>query len=135
MGIEPVRWVHETDFSTADAADHDLLFIGLPETPELVDLLSNKLELGSKAFELKGKQFKEQSDVLFFVARHPTHPDTIVSLLHPLSAGAAGRVTVKIPHYGRYSYLAFSDGRNQVKGTWVTGSSPMLVHMNNTQPP
>jgi hypothetical protein len=40
---------------------------------------------------------------------------------------AANQASVKIPHYGRYSYLAFRDGRNRVKGTWEANTSPLMV--------
>ena len=41
----------------------------------------------------------------------------------PEAANAAGR---KIPHYGKYSYLAFSGGNNRVKGTWAAADSPAV---------
>ena len=135
MGVDPIRTVDETEFSPADAAGNDLLFIGLPENQELIRLLPRDLTLAPKTFQLAGQRFDGSADVLFFVARHPDHSRNVVSLLHPLSPDAADPATVKIPHYGRYSYLAFSEGRNRAKGTWEVKDSPMMVHWNPSDTP
>jgi hypothetical protein len=127
MGIEPIRTIDEANFSPSDAAGNDLLFIGLPENPESIQLLPRKLALSANTFELEGQRFDGPSDVLFAVARHPDHSGSVVALLHPLSPESAQLASVKIPHYGRYSYLAFSDGRNRAKGTWEANTSPMIV--------
>jgi hypothetical protein len=127
MGIEPIRTVDEAAFSPSDAAENDLLFIGLPENPASAQLFSRDLALAPNSFELAEQRFDGPSHVLFFVARHPDHSKYVVSLLHPLSPDAAGQASVKIPHYGRYSYLAFSDGRNLAKGTWEVNASPLIV--------
>jgi hypothetical protein len=36
-------------------------------------------------------------------------------------------VARKIPHYGRYSYLAFEGVDNRLKGVWEAAASPLLV--------
>ena len=36
-----------------------------------------------------------------------------------------GDTARRIPHYGRYSYLAFRDGQNRVKATWEPDNSPL----------
>ncbi|MCB2148805.1 MAG: M1 family peptidase [Deltaproteobacteria bacterium] len=134
MGLEPIRTIDEADFSAADAAGNDLLFIGLPENPESVDLLPRDPALAADAFELEGQRFDGASDVLFFVVRHPYRSENVVALLHPLSPDAADQASVKIPHYGRYSYLVFSDGRNRVKGTWDAKTSPLTVRWDPKNP-
>lgn len=135
MGMDPVRWVSESEFSPAEADGKHLLFIGLPEKPDQIDLLPRDLNLGPNAFKLEGQPFSGQADVLFFVTQNPARPENVVSLLHLLSADSADRVTVKIPHYGRYSYLAFSNGRNRIKGTWNVEKSPMMVQLITADTP
>ncbi len=135
MGIDPIRTVAETDFSSADAVGCDLLFIGLPESPQPVDLLPRDRSLTPKAFELDGQRFDGPGDVLFAVHRHPDGSANVVALLHPLSPDAAEQASVKIPHYGRYSYLAFSDGHNRAKGTWEVNASPLMVRWNPANTP
>ena len=38
------------------------------------------------------------------------------------------RISTKVPHYGKYSYLVFEHARNVAKGTWPVTQSP-LVHI------
>jgi hypothetical protein len=40
---------------------------------------------------------------------------------------AAETVARKLPHYGKYSYLAFGQGTNTLKGTWPVTRSPLRV--------
>ena len=39
----------------------------------------------------------------------------------------AKTIGVKVPHYGKYSYLVFEGSRNRVKGTWDAASSPLTL--------
>ncbi len=39
-----------------------------------------------------------------------------------------GAIARKVPHYGKYSYLAFDNGKNCVKGNWSAGKSPLVAH-------
>jgi hypothetical protein len=86
--------------------------------------------LAPKAFDAGGQHFDGLGDVLFAVARHPDHSGRIVALRHTLSPEAADEAALKIPHYGRYRYLAFSNGQNRIKGTWAVDDSPVMVHWN-----
>jgi hypothetical protein len=38
----------------------------------------------------------------------------------------AKEVARKMTHYGKYSYLVFTEGRNQVKGIWPVLESPLV---------
>jgi hypothetical protein len=134
MGLGNVRMVHEADFIAAEAEAVNLLFIGLPDQPEMFKLFPRDLALTPEAFDAGGQHFGGSGDVLFAVARHPDHSGNIVALLHTHSTEAADRAALKIPHYGRYSYLAFSDGSNRIKGTWEVIDSPLMVRWNPEQP-
>jgi hypothetical protein len=50
----------------------------------------------------------------------------VVALYLPLSSGAAEDGAGRITHYGRYSYLAFRAGKNEMKGTWPIAESPLI---------
>ena len=53
-----------------------------------------------------------------------THTDRVAALFLSLSPEAAAMAARKIPHYGKYSYLVFSEGTNRAKGTWEATASP-----------
>jgi hypothetical protein len=45
-----------------------------------------------------------------------------------IDAGDTRQISVigrKVPHYGKYSYLVFEDGKNIAKGSWDVLSSPL----------
>jgi len=135
MGIDPVRWVGESDLSAAAGTGADLLFIGLPESVGFKALFPQDLRLTPRGFTVENRLFDDPTDVLFCVVRHPVNSSNIVALLHPLSQNGDNSAFAKIPHYGRYSYLAFRDGRNQVKGTWETQTSPMKIRLSAAASP
>jgi aminopeptidase N len=39
-------------------------------------------------------------------------------------------VASKVPHYGKYSYLAFAAGRNRVKGNWEAAAGPLHCNLD-----
>jgi hypothetical protein len=75
---------------------------------------------------LTGKIYSSPGDALFAVLPHPGTPGRVVAVFLPLSPGAANAAGRKIPHYGNYSYLAFSGGNNRDKGTWAPAASPAV---------
>ncbi|WP_372679342.1 M1 family metallopeptidase [Desulfosarcina sp.] len=134
MGLDNVRMVREADFIAAKAGESNLLFVGLPGQPEALRLFPRNLKLTPEAFDAGGRHFDGSGDVLFAVNRHPDRSGDIVALLHPLSVEAADQTALKIPHYGRYSYLGFSDGSNRIKGTWAVNDSPVMVRWHPVPP-
>jgi len=61
---------------------------------------------------LLGKQAVPESDVFLKVFKNPYNPDERVLLLHVSNRKEAKAIVGKIPHYGKYSELAFVKGRN-----------------------
>ena len=134
MGLKPFRVVDEADLTLADTVDHDLLFIGLPKDRRLLEGLPGDLGITIDSFQLNGRRYDDARDALFLVTRPPGRPDRVVALLHAHSEDTAARASSKIPHYGRYSYLAFSHGQNRDKGTWEVVDSPMIAPLNGAPP-
>ena len=67
-----------------------------------------------------------------FVAihRHPADVEKAVGWL-ALAPGAAQSMAEKLPHYGKYSYLAFQGAasENTLKGQWPVSDSPLAVDL------
>jgi hypothetical protein len=65
------------------------------------------------------------------VRRHPALLDKAVGWLVVEPRAAFAGVGRKLPHYGKYSYLAFEgeEPTNVVKGQWPTSDSPLLVDL------
>ncbi|MDY6953388.1 MAG: M1 family aminopeptidase [Thermodesulfobacteriota bacterium] len=110
-----------------DLGKSDILYVGLPTNPAFLPPFPEGLSIASKRFQLKGRAFDQRGDVLFAVFRHAQESDRVVGLLLPLSQEGLSAAVRKIPHYGKYSYLAFREGVNQDKGTWPAAASPLVV--------
>ena len=127
MGVASIRIRHEAGPMDIGALDEDLLFIGRPERGLPGNLFPDAVTTDTHGFRLDGKAFNTPQDVLFFINRQIGRPNRLVALLQPGSPAATAEAIVKIPHYGRYSYLAFRDGRNRYKGTWESQNSPLVI--------
>jgi len=120
------RIAAERDLSAADLSGKDLLFLGIPADRELLPELPAGLALGKGGFSLQGKNYTAAGTALFAVLPHPVDPGRVAAIFYPRSSEAARLAARKIPHYGRYSYLAFDKGVNRARGTWEVDSSPTI---------
>lgn len=58
---------------------------------------------------------------------HPDNPDLAVLLLNAGAKANLEAVVRKLPHYGKYSYLAFLGEINIAKGIWEVTASPLIA--------
>jgi hypothetical protein len=61
---------------------------------------------------------------------HPQDPGLSWSRLDVPEADLIPVIGRKVPHYGKYSYLAFDGPTNVDKGTWRIAESPMVVTLS-----
>ena len=88
-----------------------------------VNLREGRLDFGDEASTILER--KEHSVVL--TGRHPLNPDLAVLWIAAGNAAAHEGLARKLPHYHKYSYLAFSgdEPENIVKGRWAVVGSPL----------
>jgi hypothetical protein len=126
LGVENYRTIPEEELNENDLKTHDLLYVGLPQASPIPASLPSGLVLQEKKFLFQGQTFDAPSEVFFGVFPHSEVKDRVVSVFLPLSSARVEEVARKIRHYGRYSYLVFREGRNEVKGTWPVRESPLI---------
>lgn len=110
---------------------HDILCLGVPDIPDIKDSmrpLPKGLSASRNRFTVAGVTYDDPGDALFMIFSKPRDGRHVVGLYLPLSAKAAAMTARKVSHYGKYSYLVFRDGVNQVKATWPVSASP-LTHV------
>jgi len=63
--------------------------------------------------------------------RHPGNTDLAMAWLTVHDMRAVDGLARKLPHYGKYSYLAFSgtEPTNSLKGQWPTVGSPLSADL------
>lgn len=126
LGVRNYSIVEEESLSPEDMISQDLLYLGLPEESSIPMPQVKGLSLEAKHFSLDGEVFEDPSSVFFGVFRHRESKDRVAALYLPLSLEAAEDSARRITHYGRYSYLAFKNGSNKMKGTWPVTESPLI---------
>ncbi len=84
--------------------------------------------LSDKSIQFGLEQVKRAGGSFVFTATHPGNPELAVGWIGADSAQALPGLARKLPHYGKYSYLAFEGGEptNTVKGQWPALGSPLV---------
>ncbi len=126
LGFKKLEIVPENKTKDRTVFENDILLIGLPFRKDLLSKVPEQVVLDKEAFKINDVVYNRNSDVFFGVFPHPFSQDRVVALFFPISTQFADIVARKITHYGKYSYLAFSQGQNRDKGIWPTLNSPLI---------
>jgi aminopeptidase N len=124
MGKEKIGILREEDTPPSRLAGHDVLYLGLPGGKKYLPALPRELSVSPDGFSIGGTEYGSREDSLFVVLPHPSDKKRVAALFLSRSPEAAAMAARKIPHYGKYSYLVFSEGTNRAKGTWEATASP-----------
>jgi hypothetical protein len=127
LGLSRVRIVEETEFRPASFPAGSRVYIGFPADPSVLPTSRPPAAFFSDRFSVAGSVFSEPTDTFFGVFEDPTTPDAVVGILYPVHPRFGPLVARKVTHYGKYSFLAFSDGQNEAKGIWPVTTSPLIV--------
>ncbi|TAN41088.1 MAG: M1 family peptidase [Nitrospirae bacterium] len=95
----------------------------LPSLPEA----GSAIEGGNVRFGKTVISLKNHS--IAFALKNPENKDTAVMFIASEGAEALPALARKLPHYHKYSYLAFEgkEAVNKAKGRWTINESPMTV--------
>jgi aminopeptidase N len=74
---------------------------------------------------------------LVAAVRHPGNPASVVVYVAAPSEAAATALARKLPHYGKYSWLVFSDDEavNEGTGAWQAGDTPLARNLTSEAKP
>jgi hypothetical protein len=126
LGLNHNEFITEDELNRQRLVENDILLIGRPRYPDLLQYLPVGVDIRPNSFSLDKSVYEKPSDAFFGVFNHPFAENRIISLFMPLSSEYADIVAAKITHYGKYSYLAFQSGKNQAKGFWPVEISPLV---------
>jgi aminopeptidase N len=89
------------------------------------------LRVGAERAELGGESVPFADHSLVVIERHPDNVEKAVGWLVVEPPAALAGIARKLPHYGKYSYLAFEgdEPTNVVKGQWDAADSPLRVDL------
>lgn len=126
LGQPKARILREDEVSAEMLKGHDILYAGSPQDNHFMSAFPAGFTPGDQSFSIRGELYNKPDDAMFAVFSHPSDKNRVFSVFMANSPEAALTVAGKIPHYGKYSYIAFTSGKNADKGTWPVTDSPML---------
>ena len=90
-------------------------------------LQSHNIIIKNNELRFNDQQFTRQKHSLLFTARHPDNETQTLLWLAVDNIAAMPGLIRKLPHYRKYSYLAFEgdEPNNIAKGQWDVSDSPM----------
>ena len=131
LGLKNYTVAEENKIKHEQLHTKDILMIGYPHRKDIFQNLPAQITINQKSFNLNKVVYDRSSDVFFGVFPHPFAENRIAALFLPLSSLQAEKVARKITHYGKYSYLAFQNGKNRDKGFWSLDKSPLEFRWDN----
>jgi hypothetical protein len=98
-----------------------------------IGLESYDAEIGKTAVRFGAASHDAAENSFIIALRHPGNPDLGVTWLSAHDAEAVAGLARKLPHYGKYSYLAFSGSEptNSAKGQWPAVDSPLAARLED----
>lgn len=103
---------------------------GLPAENSLWQQLSaaaqSEVKVSESSILMEGKTLPGRDDLVAVTLRDAKNLERNYCLIAVGTGGKIGRVGSLIKHYGKYSYLAFHNGRNSLKGIYRASSSPLI---------
>lgn len=119
----------DTEITEAEIAQTSLFILGGVEENKISKLVQNnlpvELSLTKDAFGADTVMYGDKKDAFLVTIKHPFHKEKGIALFAGFSPEAVNKTGYKIHHYGKYSYLVFSDGNNRVKEIVSIGDSPL----------
>jgi len=114
LGVENITYVTPEKFSFVQMKENSILIAGYDNS--IVDMLF-------------GKQIVPENGIRLKIYKNPYNASERIALLHAKNKTEAQAVKRKIPHYGKYTELAFDEGRNTFKAIAKTDNGiPVLSH-------
>ncbi|OGP35823.1 MAG: hypothetical protein A2X88_10205 [Deltaproteobacteria bacterium GWC2_65_14] len=100
--------------------------------PRLTEgLVSYDSRIGEDSVLLEEKEFNRKGHAFTLAVRHPDNPELALLWIGADDIEALAGLGRKLPHYHKYSYLAFEgkEPANVAKGRWAVSDSPMTLHL------
>lgn len=99
-------------------------------------LAAYDVSINSEMAKINDKSFAAGKDSFIATGRNPNNPKQAIVLIAAHDVSAVPGLARKLPHYRKYSYLAFQgdEPTNYAKGQWSVKDSPMTVMLGNTTP-
>lgn len=120
------------ELSEEELESSSIYILGNPQENSLWDMLNyspiKELKIKNKSIELMDKTLPAPEDLLVLTARALDNKARNFCFIVLGDKGKIGRVGHLLSHYGKYSYLLFTSGKNSLKGVYEITESPLIYH-------
>lgn len=127
---------YDSEVNETELAENSLFLLGGVGENILVDrfisVLPKGVRMEEESFTLNGKRYDQEGSCLVVTLANRYNLNKGVTILFGLNPEGIRSVGRKITHYGKYSYLAFIDGKNTDKGIWAIKFNPLLYKFQPT---
>jgi aminopeptidase N len=124
------RIVQDRELTDGEIRANSLFFLGTPNENLAIpaEWLDHKQwEVTADRITLLGESYPGQDYSFVAVERNPADDRFSVGFFAARRAQDVQEAGRKLIHYGKYSYLIFQGGKNQIKGVWDIVASPMTI--------
>jgi len=132
-GMEEKTVIKEPSEITETELDSNSFYIlGSPEENSLWNSIdysaTQQLKVKDNTLQFEGKQVPAPEDMFIMMARAKNNPGIDYCFILLGKDKNIGRVGSLLSHYGKYSYLMFSSGKNRMKGVFEAENSPLIYN-------
>jgi len=124
---------NDSDLTMEDIKNNALfIFGGLNENrvlEKLIDKLPEGVSISRDKITINKRSYQEKGNFTVLTIPNKLNPDKAIMIIIGFDPNSIRATGGKLIHYGKYSYLAFKDGKNIDKGIWDTKDSPLIVNM------
>jgi hypothetical protein len=125
---------NDSDLTIEDMKKNALLiFGGLNENRALekfIERLPEGISIEKDRVVINNRSYKDKGHFIVLTIPNKFNPDKNVMIIIGFAPDGIRSGGKKLIYYGKYSYLAFKDGKNIDKGIWETKESPLIVNLN-----
>ncbi len=124
---------NDSDLTMEDIKNNALyIFGGLNENrvlEKLIDKLPEGVSIERDKVTINNKSYQGEGYFTVLTVPNKLNPDKAIMIIIGFAPNNIRATGGKLIHYGKYSYLAFKDGKNIDKGIWDTKDSPLIVNL------
>ncbi len=124
---------NDSDLTMEDIKNNALYIFGGLNGNRVLEKLIDKLPDGTSIEKdkvtINNKNYQGKGDFTVLTILNKFNPDKAIMIIIGFDPNSIRATGSKLIHYGKYSYLAFKDGKNIDKGIWETNDSPLIVNL------